>query len=75
MPGSSTHGWRSTHHTCTVGFTPDLSSSAPALTATTPAVFANSETIGEPHERQNLRRTYTSGQVVLSRRQALVRVT
>ena len=57
MPGSDTHGWRSTHHTSTVGFTVDLSSSAPAFTATMPGDDASSDTIGEPHDPQKRRRT------------------
>ena len=57
MSVSETQGWRSTHHTSTPGRTADLSSSVPAFTATTPAVFASSDTIGEPHDGQNRRRT------------------
>ena len=57
MSGSETQGWRSTHHTSTPGRTADLSSRVPAFTATTPAVFASSDTIGDPHDGQNRRRT------------------
>ena len=60
MSGSETHGWRSTHHTSTPGFTIDLSLRSPALIATIPSRFMSSEITGDPHVGQKRRSTYTS---------------